>query len=422
VITMGVRPGVMPSVNEHVLSKVRPLVPSGLLVLIAFVTLGVPIQARAQFTANGNVTGQFESNSNIFALPSGNVPPAFNGLRRADSLYAYGAQAEVDYLWGVQKFYATAHATQYDYQHLTELNHSDYQVDTGLTWKLGDSLDGTASVTRTHAIVPFTNLLGTAGAVSLLTLSDELRETLLVDFALNPNWKTVGSAFYSLGDQSTPHGFVTQLKQTSGTVALDYLGIGALTSGLSIGYLTGDYDGFNPLGAANPSYTQSNLALVADYTHTRTVFEGQLGYSRRTSDTQSNSTSGITGLFNLKRQLTPKTSITAKIDRTINSYFLNTSSEIDTDAGLTVSWQSTYKLAATVGYTFTYRDLPGQNNNPVGTNRVDIQEDWTLALIYRPERWLSIRPYANLLTRRSTLIGGAFDSTVFGVYFTFYRR
>jgi len=406
--------------NEQAVRMTRLSVPFGL-VFIGLSTLMMPTQVRAQFGASGNITAQFESNSNVFALPSGAEQSAFNGLRRSDTYYAYGAELDADYLWGRQKFFATAHATRYEYDHLSELDHNDYTIDAGMNWVFNSVLDGTLSVVRSHAIVPFQNLLGTEGEVSLLTLSDGLQETFSVNYQLNPNWKTIGSAYYSIGDQ-TSNGFVTQLKQTSGTAALDYLGIGALTSGVSVSHLTGSYDGFNPLGAANPSFEQSTAAFTADYTHTRTIFGGQLGYSRRSSDSQSNSTSGFAGLLNLKYQLTPKTTFRVHIDRTINSYYLNTGSEIDTNAGAGFSWQSTYKLSANIDYTFTYRDFPGQGNNPVGSTRVDIQENWTMSLNYQPQRWVSIKPYANLLTRRSTFIGGAFDSNIFGVTFTFYRR
>jgi len=88
---------------------------------------------------------------------------------------------------------------------------------------------------------------------------------------------------------------------------------------------------------------------------------------------------------------------------------------------MSINWQATYKLAGTLGYTFTYRDFPRQGNNPVGSNRVDIQEHWTLGISYKPARWLMIKPYADLLARRTTFIGGAFSSTIFGVSVTVTR-
>jgi hypothetical protein len=316
-------------------------------------------------------------------------------------------------LWGRQQIYATASTKVYDYQRFTELNHNSYNVDAGLMWKLGEPLDGKLDVTRTHTMVPFFDLSGTALALSLET---EQRETVQIGLKLSSEWKVEGSAYTSRADQPISGAPNLQLTQTSGTTSIEYLGFGGLTSGLTAGYLSGDYSGSN--GNLNPSYSQSTAGFLANYKHNRTTFEGQVGYSRRVSGTGSDNTSGVTGLLDFKHQLTPKTSYKVKIDRTINSYFLNSGSEIDTEAGASVDWQATYKLEGTLGYTFTYRDYPRQGNNPVGSDRVDIQEYATMGINYQPERWLRIRPYANVQTRRSTFIGGHFSSTIFGVSVT----
>ena len=406
----------MLTVNHCSCRKVRQSVASGLLICTALAALAMPIRAHAQFTGKASATGQFESNSNVFAVESGFVQPGPNELRRSDTYYAYGAEFEGSYLWGRQQFYAKASTKEYDYQHLTELNHNDYKVNAGLIWELGGPWDGKLDVARTHNMVPFLDLLGSAQALSLVT---EQKETAQIGLKVNPNWKIVGLASTSKSDQPIPGAPSLQLTQSSGTMSIEYLGIGNLTSGLTAGYLSGDYSGAS--GTMNPSYTQSTAGFLANYKHYRTLFEGQVGYTRRASDTGTDNTSGFTGLFDLVHQLTPKTSLTAKIDRTINSYFLNSSSEIDTEAGISINWQATYKLAGSLGYTFTYRDFPRQGNNPVGSNRVDIQEHWTLGISYKPARWLMIKPYADLLARRTTFIGGAFSSTIFGVSVTVTR-
>lgn len=401
------------TVNYCSCRKVRQSVASGLLICTAFAALALPIRAHAQFTGKASATGQFESNSNVFALESGFAQPGTNDSRRSDTYFSYGAGFDGIYLWGRQQIYATASTKEYDYQRFTGLNHNDYKVDAGLIWKLGEPLDGKLEVTRTHTMVPFFDLSGSALALSLVT---EQREAVQVGLKLSSEWKLEGSAYTSKADQPIPNAPNLQLTQTSGTTSIEYLGIGGLTSGLTAGYLSGDYSGSN--GNLNSSYSQSTAGFLANYKHNRTTFEGQIGYSRRVSSTGSDNTSGLTGLLDFKHQLTPKTSFKVKIDRTINSYFLNSGSEIDTEAGANVDWQATYKLAASLGYTFTYRDFPRQGNNPVGSDRVDIQEYATMKIDYQPQRWLLIRPYANVQTRRSTFIGGHFSSTIFGVSVT----
>ncbi|HSS13161.1 MAG TPA: outer membrane beta-barrel protein, partial [Rhizomicrobium sp.] len=212
-----------------------------------------------------------------------------------------------------------------------------------------------------------------------------------------------------------------QLTQNSGTAALGYLGFTGLTSGLSYTYSSGEYAGAQNLdtsGAANASFNQSTAEFFAKKDKGRATLDGKLGYSRRTSDSGNDNTSGLTGLFDVTYKATPKTRVTAKIERTINSYLLNSGSEIDTDAGATVQWQATHKVALTAGYTFSFRKFPRQGNNPVGSDRYDIQESTNLGATYQPLRWLQISPYGNLQTRRSTFIGGHYSSTVFGVFVT----
>jgi hypothetical protein len=399
-------------VNHSTCRKARYSAASGLLICAALIALSLPIRAHAQFTGKATATGQFESNSNVFDLNSGFAQPGTNGSRRSDTFFAYGAQFDANYLWGRQQFHASASTTEYHYQRFTELDHNAYNLDAGLNWKLGELLDGKLDVSRTHSMVPFYDLTGST-SLSLIT---EQKETAQIGLMLGSEWKLEGSAYASKSDQPVPNAPNLQLTQTSGTASIEYLGIGNLTSGLTAGYLSGDYSGSN--ANLNPSYSQSTAGFIANYKHYRTTFDGQIGYSRRVSANGSDNTSGWTGLLDLVHQLTPKTSYTLKIDRTINSYFLNSGSEIDTEAAVTVDWQATYRLGASLGYSFTYRNFPLQGNNPVGSDRVDIQEFANMGFNYRPQRWLMFRPYANVLTRRSTFIGGHYSSTILGVSVT----
>jgi hypothetical protein len=404
----------MLTVNRCSCRKGRQSAANAVLICAALAALALPILARAQFTGKASATGQYESNSNVFDLPSGGVvQPGTDEFRRGDTFLAYGGEFDGNYSLGRQEFYATASTKEYHYQRFTELDHDDYKLDAGVNWKLGDLLDGKLDIARSHTMVPFFDLSGSALLLSLVT---EQKETAQVGLKLTSNWEVVGSAYTSKSEQPIAGAPNLQLIQSSGSTSIEYLGITGLTSGLTAGYLSGDYSGSTV--TADPSFSQSTVGLLAKYKISRATFDGQVGYSRRTSETGTDNTSGVTGLLDLNYQLTPKTSFAAKIDRTINSYFLNVGSEIDTEAGVGVNWQATYKLAVTIGYTFAYRDFPGQGNNPVGSNRVDIQQTATVNINYQPQRWLTIGPYANVQSRISTFIGGEFSATVFGVMVT----
>jgi len=397
------------TVNHIACRPVRRSAVAGVLICAAL-AVALPIRAHAQFSGKVSATGQFESNSNVFALESGAPPPEGDGRRRSDTFFAYGADFDLRYAWGRQEIYATADTHEYSYQHFFSLDHNDYKVDTGLNWKLGSVWDGKIEVMRTHTMVPFSDLSGSA---LQLSVSTEQREAAQIGLKLNSEWKIQVSGYTSKGDEPIAGAPNLQLTQNSGTTSILYLGFGALTSGLTATYLSGDYSGTN--GTLNPSFNQTTAGLLATYQVKRTTFDGQVGYSRRSSSTGTDNTSGLTGLFDLQYQLTPKTSFTVKIDRSINSYYLNSGSEIDTEAGASVLWQTTYKLGVSAGYTFTYRFYPGQGNNPLGSDRTDIQELATLSINYQPQRWLQIKPYANVTTRRSTFIGGHFSQNAVGV-------
>ena len=405
------------NMNHWFCQVMRGSADSVLLICAALAALALPIHAHAQFSGQASATGTYESNTNVFALNSGFSPTSDPNFRRSDTDFSYGAALNGSYLLGRQEFFATGSTQEFKYQRYTQLDNTSYNVDAGLKWKLGDSLDGQLDASRTHSMVPFYNLTGET-SLALVTVTEQ-RETAQIGLKLNSEWQIKGSAFTSKADQPTPDEPNLQLKQNSGTATLEYSGFGSITGGLMAGYATGDYSGANAaFAAANPSFSQTTAAFVAHYIHARSSFDGSIGYSRRTSSTGSDNTSGLTGSIAFTEQLTPKTSFSINAARSINSYIFNQGSVVDTSAGVVVNWQATYKLAVTAGYTFDYRNFPGQGNNPVGSDRVDIQESPTVSMIYRPLRWLQIRPYANFQTRRSTFVGGHFSQNVYGVSFT----
>lgn len=382
-----------------------------LVVTAGIVLLAIPITARAQFTESASASVQYEHNSNVFALTSGAPQVGQSGRSGGDSVLAYEGGFNVKYLWGLQELYASANTTEFKYQRFSDLDHNDYNLDTGLKWALGHLLDGKFDVARTRTMVQFYDLNGTT-----LSLNTTQRETAQIGLTLPSNWRLVGTAATATSNQPSPAQPDLQLKETSGSVAAKYVGIAGFTMGLNAEFTSGDFRTTNETG--NSSYRQTTGGAIASYLSGRSTLDGQLGYTRRTSDRGTDDTSGITGNIALTDQVTPKTSVQVKLSRALNSYVTNASAEVDSTAAFSVNWQATYKLSATLGYTFTYRKYPGQGNDPVGSDRRDIQEYVNMGVSYQPQRWLVIRPYANLQTRSSVNIGAAFNQTIVGVNLT----
>jgi hypothetical protein len=381
-------------------------------VLMAAVLMPAPWSCWAEVTVAASGSARYEHDSNVFDLQSGFPVPGTTDFTRADSLYTYGAAVDVNYFWDRQQLFATLADNEIQYGHFTQLNHNEYNVDLGLNWKLLHSLDGSLETVRIRTMVPFTNTQG-----SEFALQTEQRETGKLGYEFIPDWRVEGTGGYRTLDQSFTLAPSLDLHESSGTVAVKYLGRAGLTSGLSGGYTVGDYTG--PGAAFNPSYHQTTLAVTALYMPTgRSSLNGSLGYSDRKSDSQLNSVSGFTGELDFESQLTGKTSMHVLVNRGINSYVSNLGSEIDSVGAFTVRWQTTYLLGVIAGYTWTERQLPGQGNNPPGSDRTDHLQSVSLNLDYEPFRWLSLMPYVNYQTRKSNFIGGDFNASVVGIYFT----
>jgi hypothetical protein len=369
--------------------------------------LPLPCLAQVAITTSG--AGQYQVNSNVFDLQPGFPLPGTEDYHHADQFYAYSGSFVMNDLWQQQKFFTTLTATEFEYDHFKQLDHTEYRFDGGWNWILGPALDGTLDVSRVRSMVAFTDVIQ-----SEIAIQTEQRETAGIGFHFSPDWRVEGLAYRRDVDEPLPGEPNLQLSESFGQATLKYLGRAGVTSGLSASYLVGDFTG--SVGAGNPAYRQDNIGLVANYqVNGVSSFVGDVGFSRRTSSNGTDNISGTTGELDYKNQITGKTAIELTLDRVINSYIVNTGSEFDSFATLKVNWQTTYKINVAAAYTWTLRDLPGQGDAPPGSNRVDHLQYSSLFIDYEALTWLSLRPYANIQSRRSNYIGANFDSTVYGV-------
>lgn len=393
-------------------SSVRQVLAGGWVIVTTLAGLSLPTRAVAQLVGTASVSGHYEYNSNVFNLASETANPGGGG-KGGDSYYSYATSLASTYKFRRQELYATASIENLRYQKFTQLDHTDYSLGTGLRWVLGQFLDGHLGVSRTHNQVPFENL---SNQVLALTVSTQQSETALIGLKLLNDWRVEASGTTSRNSTPIAQDPNSELLQNSGGLALKYVGIGGLATGFRAQYLAGRYSGAD--AALNSSFDQFTAGATAQYKLRRTTLDAQLGYTTRNSANGLNNTSGITALLDLQQQVTPRTSYTVKIERTINSYLPTIGSEIDTDAGFTIDWRATYKVHLNLGYTFTYRDYPVQPGFRPGANRVDYQHNANLTLAYQARSWLSISPYASVFARNSNERDGDFQSNIVGVTVT----
>jgi hypothetical protein len=385
--------------------------------VVALLASPLPAFAQLVMTAAGNA--QYEYNTNVFDLQNGFTTP-FGGKDFADSYVAYGGKLDASYLLSQQQFYATVLGTEYRYDRFSELDHSEYNFDAGWDWKVGRLWDGVLDVNRIRSMVSFYNLIGTS-----LVIQTEQRETGRAGLQFTPDWRSELTGYTRTVDQPQTGAPDLRLTESSGTGAIKYTGTAGVTAGLTAGYLRGSFRDTGTFVA--PSYHQTTGGLTAtDEVTGLSTFRGEVGYSRRTSDNGNNDVSGVIGELDYKRALTGKTTVELDLARQINAYITNNASEIDSVATLTATWQATYKIGVVLGYSFTYRQLPGQGNEVVdGVYVLDGGEQTqrlhmpSLTVTYLPVHWLTLKPYYHYQTRSSqNLVGGNFDASVVGVQFT----
>lgn len=380
-----------------------------------------PLPALAQLALTTEANTQYEYNSNVFDLQHGYTVPGVSTPPYGDSFVAYGGKLDATYLWSQQQVRATVSGTKFHYDHFGLLNHSNYTLDGAWKWKLEQTLDGLFGVTRAHTMVPLYNLTR-----AQLVLQTQQRETGKLGIRLSPYWRAEVSG-YSEHDQvplgNVPH---LSLTETSGQGAIKYIGPAGVTTGLSAGYLRGNFSGTD--AATAPAYHQNDVALTMSYTSADvSSFAGRAGYSRRASAAGgvggNNNISGATWDLDYKHALTGKTTSELELSRLISPYVTNTGSTITTIAAVKLNWQVTYKIDLALEYDFTYQQLPGQGGvsggQLNGNNRVDRFNFVSLAVDYEALTWLALKPYARFQKRTSkNFAGGDFDTSVVGVQFS----
>jgi hypothetical protein len=387
--------------------------------LAANLLILMPLAAFAQNALSVYASPSYEYNSNVFYLPSGTPVPGTTDTRHGDGYVVYRGGLNEDYQLSEQDFFIRLGAADYKYQHFTQLNRDEYQVDGGWRWWLSRDLTGGFDVSRSRSMLPFSYLLQEQDTPVLQTTQ---KEAATVKYQFNPDWRIDGSLSENKTTSPVPAAALLNLKETSVSTTLTYTENVRLTGGGRVTFVNGRYqDGVINLA---PTYHEFELAGVANYAAKGlSSFSGALGYTRRDSSSGINSVSSVTGSLEYKRALTGKTSMDLSLTRAVNSDITNTGSEVDTTAAGSLNWQATYKIGVALGYSWTQRFLPGQNASPtaqvaIGSDRTDHQQYAFLNVDYQVLRWLVVRPYANYQTRSSNALDGTFNATIVGIVAT----
>jgi hypothetical protein len=386
--------------------KVRRLLSREIIALALLSTLCS--QSYADINFGGAAAADYEYNTNVFDLPGGAYVPG--ATRRSDWFQAYGGTLQANDLIGQDKLYATLTGKDFRYDYFTYLNHAEYSLNGGFKWQQGTNLDGSVDVLRTRTMVPFTDVFQVQ-----LALVTTQQERVQLGWVFIPDWRIQGEIDYNTVDQPEVNAPELALTEKTGQVGLQYIGVAGLSAGISYTRLRGDFSGADTL--TNPNFDQDTLQFVVTYQPTASsTLIGEGGYSRRTSDSQADASSGPTGKFTYKNQLTPKTSVSVAFERDIINYITNSGSVLNTLGTVGLTWQATYRIGLTADYNYRHSLLPDQGLIP-GTDRVDKYAFYDVKIDYQPTRWLWIEPYLRVQDRSSNYQAAQFNGSAIGVNF-----
>jgi hypothetical protein len=353
---------------------------------------------------------QYEHNSNVFALPNSSAAFAANGdPRLGDSDLKTVAGFEEDYLWDRQRLYSTLEGRYFQYDHFGELSHYEYLAKAGLDWKLFSAFDGTVLGSFERYMASFAN----RDTQTALAIDLERHGIGKFNFHISPEWRLETSVDYH--DLDAPvQGFPNYgLTETTGLVALKYLGFSNLTYGISADYIDGKFRNAPLVG----TYNQNDVDLTAAYAATGlSTFDGSVGHTQRDQGLNQGNISAITGELGYSRRISGKTSIRVGYARAVNSYVGAGGSELDSTLSATLNFQATYKTGLAFGFSemwskFTGQTIPGADV----LGRKDKSPAATFKLNYQVTRWLLVQPYVNYARRSSNIAFDTYSATIIGI-------
>lgn len=384
----------------------------GLAALAAGVSL--PLQAGAQATLAPYLDAHYERDSNVFRVENSQANVAALGdPTLADTDLKYVAGMDGTYLWSQQKLTATLEGRRFDYDHFTELDHSEYLAHVALDWKLTSLFDGILDARQEQYMAPF--VLGNS---SQLSIDVDRKIDAKANLNVNPEWRVETEA-YSHNLKAPLEGFPDFVEREIGThLALVNKSVTNLSYGIALDHISGRYENAPDVG----TYSQIGAELTLNYTVSAlTDLNAALGYTKRDQNANIPSISGVTGAFGYTRQLTGKTSVSVNVTRAINSYVAAGGSEVDTGGSVSATWQATYRLSVALSGGYVHSSFIGQTipgtvvPGAVANGRVDTSPVGQLHVNYQALRRLRLHAYMTKQSRSSTIEPYNYSDSIIGI-------
>lgn len=373
-------------------------------------SLGWPLTAGAAFEYHPYVTEGYEYNSNVFSLPSRAQAIAdYGDSQRDDKLLRSVAGIDTALDLGDDKLSLGAEGRRFLYDRFSQLDHNEYRLDGRFDWKLFSIWDGALEARQERSMASFAYLNTTQ-----LTMNRDRYASASGNVNVSPEWRIEGSVASHQLDSPLPGFPQYSLREGIGTLALKYLGLGKVTSGIQATYDEGRYRG----APDEPAYTQYTGVFTLHYVESGvTTFDGNVGYTRfKSHDANGDSVGGLSAELRLAQQLTGKTAVHAAAFRRVNTYLEGANAEVDSGAEAGADWQATTKIGVAANYDWIYSSyLALAPAAAQSSARRDHTQVTNLSIRYQALDALSLRLYGNYYNRSSNIDLDTFNQAIAGI-------
>jgi hypothetical protein len=301
------------------------------------------------------------------------------------------------------------------------LSHSDYSLDGSLDWNPVQLFDVSLQASERRVPVGLADIGGEQArqqTTRQTTGTFRLRPT--------PRWQVGLASGWQRSELPQPGGGNFQLRATSGSVSLDYLGAGPVIPGVIVSESRGSYSSIVNATRYEDQTVQGTLNYrVTDFS----TFSLFAGHTQRTTTlvvpssdplalANEGDTPAFTGRLIYERQLSPKTSFNIGAFRSFQQYDAGVNTTVGTGFSGGVNWAPTTRLSATFDSQYTWSTISGAGFAGATGERKDLVRGYSLSVNYRATRRLSLRTYFTRTMRNSTVRSALFNGTTAGLDLT----
>jgi len=308
--------------------------------------------------------------------------------------------------------------TRVGYAKMDTLNHTEYNTGGHLDWRPGQSFDVSLDFAQIRTPVSLNDVGGTR------TVQQTSRQASGA-FRLRPtpNWQVSLSPGWYENQLPLQGANAFQLRESSGTAQLDYLGAGRLVPGVLFKESRGKYSGVaNATRYEQRSVGGSLIYKVSDFSS----FNLFAGYTRRTThlleptndplaQTLESTKPSFTGRLSYQRQLSVKTSINIAAFRDFQQYDVGVNTSVARGLEGGVTWKPTPKLSTSLDGGLVRMSINGLQIARTTDEREDLERRVSLNVKYQATRRFSLRTYLIRRLHNSNVRSAVFDRTTAGL-------